>query len=333
MNLYNKRNVIEIAPGLFLCIIIGYIGKYIGSFIPKIGGGFITIFLGIIVGNLLKKECIYEKGSKFSENIILSLSIVFLGGTLHFDILQRLGLSGVGFIILQMSITIIGALWIGKKLMFSYSFCCLMASGNAVCGSSAIAATTSTVGASPEEKAISITIVNLTGTLLMLLLPFISNLFFSLDVSKTSAMIGGVLQSVGQVITSGSLVNEKVKDLATVYKMIRILFLVIVVLLFAKMKNSVTSEKISSPKIKIPWYLIGFVFLFVLYNIDIIPKSLSNVFKIISSHLEITALAGIGMRVKVPLLINQGFQSMLYSLLISILQIGSSIILITLLIQ
>ena len=46
---------------------------------------------------------------------------------------------------------------------------------------------------------------------------------------KTSAMIGGTLQSVGQVVASGEMVNEHVKELATIFKIVRVIFLVVVV--------------------------------------------------------------------------------------------------------
>ena len=76
----------------------------------------------------------------------------------------------------------------------------LMASGNAVCGSSAIAATAPVIDAEDKDKGISITIVNVTGIFLMFLLPLISQVLYNLDTVHTSALIGGVLQSVGQVI-------------------------------------------------------------------------------------------------------------------------------------
>ena len=237
-NLQKKLNeLIEILPGLMMCIIISIIGKFIGSYVPSIGAASISIFIGMFVGNTFGNKKIYATGSKFAESNLLSYSIVLLGGTLSAQTLLKLGVSGVGFIVLQMIITITFAILIGKKLGFSENFRFLMASGNAVCGSSAIAATAPVIGATDTEKGITITIVNFTGTILMLLLPFIAQIVFNLETIKTSAFIGGILQSVGQVVASGSLVNEPVKDLATIFKIVRIIFLVFVVLSFGAMKK------------------------------------------------------------------------------------------------
>ncbi len=49
----------------------------------------------------------------------------------------------------------------------------MMAGGNAVCGSSAIAAIAPVIHAEEEEKGQIITLVNLLGTIMMLSLPFL----------------------------------------------------------------------------------------------------------------------------------------------------------------
>ncbi len=51
-----------------------------------------------------------------------------------------------------MSVTIIGAYLIGKKLQFSDTSSLMMAGGNAVCGSSAIASIAPSIHAKEEEK-------------------------------------------------------------------------------------------------------------------------------------------------------------------------------------
>lgn len=327
-----KTKIINIFPGLLMCTTIAYIGKFIGIYIPTLGGASLAIFLGMAVGNTFGNKKMYAKGSKFSESDLLAYSIVLLGGTLNFNTILKLGYSGVGFIIIQMAITITAAIFIGKRLGFSENFTLLMASGNAVCGSSAIASTAPVIGADDKDKGISITIVNVVGTILMIVLPVIANLAFSLDTLKTSAMIGGILQSVGQVIASGSLVNEEVKDLATIFKIVRIIFLIVVVFLFANMKKKSQGKAQRSAKAKIPWYVMGFFITCTLYSIGIIPQSLSKLFKTISSNFEIIALAGIGMRVKFNDLVTQGPKASMYGFLIAITQIISALILINLLI-
>lgn len=325
------NEIIGILPGLTMCIIIAIIGKFVGKYVPSIGGASLAIFIGMAVGNTFGNKAVYSKGTKFAESNLLAYAIVLLGGTLSAETILKLGVSGVAFIVFQMLITITFAILIGKKLGFSQNFSLLMASGNAVCGSSAIAATAPVIGADDKEKGITITIVNVTGTVLMLLLPFLASVLFKTEILKTSAFIGGILQSIGQVVASGSLINEQVRDVATIFKIVRIIFLVFVVLSFGAMKkksHDVNSKK-SSSKLGVPWYVIGFFIMCFLFTIGVFPSQLSNIFKLISSNFEIIALAGIGMRVNFRELIKQGAKASIYALGIATIQILSGIVLIT----
>ncbi|HSQ87678.1 YeiH family protein [Romboutsia sp.] len=324
------NKVTEILPGLIICIIIAGIGKFIGNYIPTIGGASIAIFMGMAVGNTFGNEKIYAKGSKFAESNLLSYSIVLLGGTLSAQTILKLGVSGVVFIVLQMLTTITVAILIGKKLGFSLNFSLLMASGNAVCGSSAIAATAPVIGADDSEKGMVITIVNVTGTVLMLLLPILAKMLFPMEIIKPSAFIGGILQSIGQVVASGSLVNEQVKDLSTIFKIVRIIFLVFVVLSFGTMKRNSSQSNCerTNSKIRVPWYVIGFFIMCFLFTIGVVSPQISKIFKLITNNFEIVALAGIGMRVNFRELIKQGVKASIYALGVATIQIVSAIVLI-----
>lgn len=329
--------ITQILPGLICCILIAYCSKILGKFIPNIGAASLSIFIGIAIGNTYGNRKILKKGVKFSESNLLSYSIVLLGGTLSGKTLIDLGFSGVGYILIQMTITITAAIIIGKKLGFSQDFRFLMASGNAVCGSSAIASTAPAINASDNDKALTITIVNVTGTVLMLLLPLIAKFLFFSDTLKTSALIGGVLQSVGQVVASGSLVNEDVKDLATIFKIVRIIFLVFVVLILGNLKNRTfdnsdnIKNSLNKSRVKIPWYVIGFFIMCALFSIGIISKNISMMFKTVSSNFEIIALAGIGMSVNFKELIKQGAKVSVYALALASVQILSALLLISIL--
>ncbi|EPZ61307.1 hypothetical protein H477_0232 [[Clostridium] sordellii ATCC 9714] len=290
----------------------------------------------MILGNLFLNKKVFHEGYKFSETELLSYSIVLLGATLSVSTIMELGLGGIIFIVIQMAVTIVGAIYIGKKLGFSENFRYLMASGNAVCGSSAIGATAPVIDADDKEKGIAITIVNVTGVVLMLLLPVLAGILYNHELIKTSAIIGGTLQSVGQVVASGAMVNEATKDLATIFKIVRVILLVVVVFVFGHLKNKTNAEilkeeevEIVNKKIKIPWYVIGFFVTCALFSMNLIPIEVSHVAKELSSKLEIIALAAIGLRVNFKDLIKQGKEVSLYGLFVGILQILTAVILIS----
>lgn len=331
----NKKSII---PGLLVSTVVAIISMYLAKFLPQLGAASIAIFLGMIVGNLFLNQEVFKEGYKFSESNLLSYSIVLLGATLSVSTIIELGFSGILFIMIQMTVTIVGAMYIGKKLGFGENFRFLMASGNAVCGSSAIAATAPVIDADDKDKGIAITIVNVTGVFLMIGLPILTKFLYGHELIKTSAMIGGTLQSVGQVVASGEMVNEHVKELATIFKIVRIIFLVVVVFVLGHMKqksnNEIVKEEVSdvkSGKIKIPWYVIGFFITCALFTFNIISPEVSSLFKVISNKLEIIALGAIGLRVDLKSLIKQGKSMSLYALFVGLLQVITAIILISIL--
>lgn len=337
----------KIIPGFIMCSLIAYIGTLLGGYFPKVGGASFAIILGIVVGNTLAKSEIFAEGSAFSESNLLSYSIVLLGGTLSIWNVLNVGVRGLSFIVLQMCITIAAAIYIGKRMNFAKKFTYLMGSGNAVCGSSAIAAVAPVVKPERSDLGISITIVNLVGTLLMFLLPLISKIIFNGDTTMTSALIGGVLQSVGQVIGAGQLMNSEILELATIFKIVRIIFIVAVVAYLGRRTtsdnlkeveaeievetNEVSLKEAQNKKVKklhIPWYIKGF-FIFTLINTaGLFPESLSHTFHLISSKFEIIALAGIGMRVKLSTLFSQGPRAIKYGLAIGVVQVVAAVSLI-----
>lgn len=320
----------NLIPGFIVCLVISGIAQIISSIVPAVGSALFAIGIGILCGNTFLNRESLNKGCKFSESRLLEYSIVLTGLTLHLSDILGVGIFGILFIALQMAFTITGTYIIGKRLGFHKKFCLLMCAGNAVCGSSAIGTISPVIDADAKDKGISITIVNITGTFLMVILPLITGILYHDEIIHTSGMIGGILQSIGQVIASAKFINDDVVQMATIFKIIRIVFLVVVALVFSKM-NTTDGEKLFSRKQKkdshskkiscgIPWFIIGFFIFSIISSFGIVPLPLVKAAKLVSGQFEIIALAAIGMRVKFQDLLNEGPKSMLYGGLVGTMQ-------------
>lgn len=329
----------DIIPGFIPCLIIALAAEYLNSFVPALGAALIAIAIGILCGNTFLNKDSLSKGTKFSESRLLEYSIVLTGLTLHLTDIIGVRVNGVLFIALQLSITIMGTYLIGKRLGFGKKFCLLMSAGNAVCGSSAIGTVSPILKADSKDKGISITIVNVTGTFLMVLLPVIGGLLYHHETLHTSGLIGGVLQSIGQVIASAKFVNDDVVQMATIFKIIRIIFLVLVALSFSRMNTeedgplflpAVSADGTEKTRVscKVPWFIIGFFIFTIVNSIGIVPQPISHVAKLISSQFEIIALAAIGMRVKFKDLVKEGPKAMLYGGCVGLMQTALAVLLI-----
>ena len=164
-----KEQILKKVPGFAACLVIGLIAQGIAKFVPSVGAALFAIGIGMACGNTFLNKPGMDAGTKFSERSLLEYSIVLTGATLVLSDIAAVGLAGVGFIACQMALTVTAAYLIGRRFGFGRRFCLLMGAGNAVCGSSAIATVSPVVGANSKDKGISITIVNVTGTVLMVL--------------------------------------------------------------------------------------------------------------------------------------------------------------------
>lgn len=137
------------------------------------------------------------------------------------------------------------------------------------------------------------------------------------------------------------MVSPEVKELATIFKIVRVILLVVVVIWFGSMKARMNVKELEASegnnhralaqpktKAKVPWYVIGFFVTCGLFTIGIITPEISAGMKEVSHVFEVVALAGIGLRVKIADLISQGPKTALYGLFIALVQIIGAVILI-----
>ena len=314
----------EIMKGLLVCIIVGILAKFTSQLIPFIGATSLAIIIGIVVGNTVAKDKEYLPGVKFSEKVLLPNAIMLLGVTLHLSALTKLGFKAVIFIVLEVSMVIFINLIIGKSLGFSRNFSLLMGSGNAVCGSSAIAATAPVLGAKEDEVGIPIAVINLIGTIFMFVLPFIAVKILKYSFLESSALIGAGLQSVGQVVAGGNFLGAEVGKFSILFKMIRISMLGGVVLVYSfinreNLNNTTSTSKKS--KLPVPTFIIGFFVLSIMVSMGFINNQIQNTLSIISHTLLLVAMAGIGMRVKFKELLSEGPKALLFGFLAMLCQI------------
>lgn len=203
------------------------------------------------------------------------------------------------------------------------------------------------IGADSKDKGISITCVNITGTILMVSLPVIAGIIYHSATLPSSALIGGTVQSIGQVIASAKLMNDSVVELSTVFKLIRVMLIVAIALaferlnttdgepLFKKTKKDLLTAKEDTEngqkkkiKLNIPWFIYGFILLFILRSTFTLPDTFIVASKTISTQFEIIALAAIGVRVKFADIIKEGPKALTCSVLTGVIQVLLAIALI-----
>lgn len=318
----------EMLPGIVLTVALAVVAEWLTPLLPFLGAEGIAMLLGIVIGNTAFRQQIWNPGVDWSEKYFIQFGIAFLGLTVTLRTVEQLGWQGILFIVLQMTATILIVMWLGGRFFkVSSESAMLMGAGNAVCGTSAIAAVSPVIGANDTQRRTAAATVSLTGVALLLILPTIGPSILGHNDLLSGALIGGTLQSVGQAVGAGLMVNDATGTYATLFKMLRVVLLAFVVMAFTKMsrRGQTQQEAVMAPAKSfwrmMPWFVTAFV-IFMLVNTMIgLPAPVVAVAKELASFFGVINLAGIGLSLKWSIIKNSGVRFLSFGLVIGVIQV------------
>src|SRR6056300_153416 len=141
----------------------------------------------------------------------------------------------------------------------------LISIGSTVCGTTAIMATAPVIKAKKNEISYAIANITVFGILSMLIYPYFANFYFDSDSLKIGLFLGTSIHETSQVAAAGLIYDQQFNspetlNVATVTKLIRNTFLVIMIPLFAYLYNrGQTKEQNYSILTIFPYFVLGFV--------------------------------------------------------------------------
>jgi uncharacterized integral membrane protein (TIGR00698 family) len=324
----NAKSIRVLIPGVFLAGAIAVTAYVIHPWLSVFGSVTTALLLGMLVGNICSPGDLFASGIGFSEKSILAFAIMLMGLELQLGDLFRLGpISGL-IVIPAIVVTIGTSLVLGKLFGYSPGFSLILGVGNAVCGSSAIAAVAPATSAREDEIGISIGIVNLLGTLGMLLLPLLA-LKLGLSAKASSFLLGGSIQAVGQVVSAGFSLGSEIGEMATLVKMFRVIMIVPIVILVPfifRKENSPSSS--ASRKGLIPGYLIGFLVSCSFVTLFGGDNQIVSMLKQLGKAALMVAMAGIGLKIRFADLLRQAPRALGLGVAVVLVQILTLLLLI-----
>lgn len=326
-----KRNI----QGIIVCAGLGA-AAYGGAGYTGLGSVSLVILAGILLGNLIPnrgaRSPSLSPGIRFCEKHVLTWAIALMGLNLDYRLLKDVG-TGILFLVpVAVLFTVALALILGRFFGLSRKFSLLLGIGNAVCGSSAIAAAQGVVNAEEKHVALSVAAVNLYGTIGIFLLPLLADSIYGPDPVVKGVLIGNTLQAVGQVSAAGFSLGELTGQAATVVKMGRILLIGPVVLLLSlRMSAGDRSTREGRRAQGIPAYIIVFLIFSLAGSLDLVPAALIEGGKFLSKLLLVTAMAAVGLKISIRDLVKSGGSALLMGGVITAGQIVFSVLMIGLL--
>ena len=276
------KNSIKIIPGVTLALVFCLFSQGVNNLIgielfgtPKspISTVMIAILLGIIMGNAFTPRPGMMIGLDFTQKYILKLGIIFLGIRLSFAEFLKFGSIAIPLIIICILSVLILIKLLIKKVPISSKMSYLIAIGTSVCGATAIVATAPVINAKKTEVAYAIANITLFGVIAMLVYPYFANIYFYGEPVLAGLFLGTAIHETSQVAAAGLIFDQQFNspetlNVATVTKLIRNTFLVIMIPLFAFLYNrGEVKEKNYSILNIFPYFVIGFIGMILVRNI------------------------------------------------------------------
>lgn len=307
--------------GAILPLVVGLASFFLSAYTPSaINSVLIALVIGIVLNNLIALPTSFDTGISFTSGKLLEISLLFLAFDIDYRSIASLGIESFGILILVVFTLLITTYFLSIKLKCPGSTGWLVGFGTAICGSSAIAALSPSVSKNKEDVAISMAVVNLLGTLGMILLPFIL-LKTDLGASEIGLIIGGSLHSVGNVAGAGYSLSPEAGEAALTFKLARVALLSPALIFFNYLvnRNTVKSWK---EHFRLPWYLIGFILITIISSTFQFPESMLSTMEIMGKIILTIAMAAIGLKVNFQNLIKSGRSGLLFGVIIFAIQLG-----------
>jgi uncharacterized integral membrane protein (TIGR00698 family) len=314
-----NNKYLVVVPGIMLAFILYTLSQGFNNIIgiellgytkSPISTAMIAILIGIFFGNFFQIRESFQKGLDFTREYILKLGIICLGIQLKpFEFLD-FGKIAIPLIVICIISVLIVIKLIIKKLKIPTRMAYLISIGSTVCGTTAIMATAPVIKANKSEVSYAIANITLFGILSMLLYPYFANIYFEGNPLFVGLFLGTSIHETSQVAAAGLIYEQQFNspetlNIATVTKLIRNTFLIIMIPLFALLYNrGQKKEKDYSILNIFPYFVLGFVGMIILRNIgdqvfevynNDYWKEVINFIKISSKIFLTMAMAAIGL--------------------------------------
>ena len=275
------KKYLVVVPGIILAFVLYTLSQGLNNIIgiellgytkSPISTAMIAILMGIILGNIFKMREGFLRGIDFTQKYILKLGIICLGIQLKPFEFLKFGTVAIPLIIVCIISVLIVVKLLIKKLKISTRMAYLISIGSTVCGTTAIMATAPIIKANKGEVAYAIANITVFGIISMLIYPYFAHIYFNGDPLFVGLFLGTAIHETSQVAAAGLIYDQQFNspetlNVATVTKLIRNTFLIIMIPLFAFLYNRNTTKTKSYSIVDIfPYFVLGFVGMIIFRN-------------------------------------------------------------------
>jgi len=286
--------------GWIVLALVAILSKWISGFIVINGARpFEAIMVGIIIGALARNlGIIPEKWKPYLKKFETPLlwGIMLLGAGFSIKLAGELPLSLV-VIFSTMLAGFFVIYFLAKKIGLPDKLSALLAVGTTICGGTAIAITSPLIKAKEEETSYAVSTIVIAAFVLLVTLPFLGNLM-GLNQTAFGIWTGTAVHNTPQTIGTGFIYGEEAGQIATMVKLTRNMFMILVAVLVSFWFGAKEAGKGGLGKKAIlkafPWVLFGYVGMAVCAVKGFFTPEGVSFFKAAGKFLILMGMVGIG---------------------------------------
>lgn len=290
-------------PGIALCLVIALAGSFLAEHY-----GTPSLMLVLLLGFGFATQASdnrLQPGVAFCARRILRIGVALLGARIGLEQIEQVGAAPLIVVLVTVPLTIGLSMLLGRWLGLPAMHSLVAGAAVGICGVSAAVAIAAVIPAARlEERRLLGVVVCVTalGTVSMLVYPPLTAV---LDFNEIQAgiLLGASIHDVAQAAGAGYLVSDTAGDVATVTKLLRVALLapLVVIAGYALRSRENTSAEF-------PWFLLGFVGLFALNSLGVIPTLIQDFLIALSQWCLLVTMAALGMRTSVAAIAGQGWR-------------------------
>ncbi|MFG1814197.1 YeiH family protein [Kribbella sp. NPDC049174] len=318
-------------PGLAVVLALAAVAVPLGRLVPVVGGPVFGIVLGVLAGLLVPalRSDLCRPGYTFASKTLLQSSIVVLGTGLSLQQVVHVGGSSLPVMLGTLAIALGGAWLFGRLLGVRGDTQTLIGVGTAICGASAIAATTAAINPKRSSVAYALATIFTFNVVAVLTFPPLGHLL-GLSPEAFGLWAGTAINDTSSVVAAGYAYSQEAGDQALVVKLTRSLMLVPIVLALVFLKSR-RDARTSAAAARLPWrklvplFLIGFLAAAGLRTAGLVPVGWLPALSLIGTFLITAALVAIGLSLRPKELRDTGPRPLLLGAILWVLVAAGSL--------
>lgn len=283
----------------FIAMAVLCLFPFISAPIALILGFSITLFFGHP----------FESETTKRTPILLQLSVVGMGFGMNLNSAIEVGKTGILLTICTLTTVLLLGFVLTKLFKVDHKVGFLISVGTAICGGSAIAATSPLVKAKTQQISVSLAAVFVLNAIALLIFPAIGKLLH-LTQEQFGLWCAVAIQDTSSVVGASSKYGTKALEIATTVKLARALWIIPVSLF------SIRRFKTKETRLKIPYFIAFFLLAMILNTYLPIPPVINQTILTLSKSSLIITLFLIGAGLSLPAIKSIGFKPFILAVIL-----------------